>query len=103
MNTGTTGKRYETTLKSFEAWLWTLGLQFLDVLSGPAEDVDNLLVDYLQVCYDAGLPKSTSGTLISAIQDRRPALKRHLPAAWRAHGAWSTFEPSEFRTPWPWE
>ena len=66
-------------------------------LSGPAEEVDNLLVDYLQVCYDAGLPKSTSGTLISAMQDSRPALNRHLRAAWRAHGAWSILEPSEFR------
>ena len=29
VNTGTTGKRYEATPKSFGAWLWTLGLQFL--------------------------------------------------------------------------
>lgn len=103
VNAATTGKRYEATLRGFEAWLWTQEISFPEMLARPAEEIDNLLVDYLQVCYDAGLPKSTSGTLISAIQDRRPALKRHLPAAWRAHGAWSTLEPGESRTPWPWD
>ncbi len=103
MDPRTTRAIYDKSLKGFEDWLWSQNLVYEEVIRGPSEVCDTTVVEYLQLCYDCGMPKSTSGALISAIQDKRPALKRNLPAAWRAHAAWTFLEPSEFRTPWPWE
>lgn len=68
-----------------------------------SEELDSIGVEYLQHLYDEQAPKSWAGTVLSALQDRYPRLKAHklLPACWRAHNAWESLEPGEFRKPWP--
>eukprot|EP00972_Heterocapsa_arctica_P076691 11312285-Heterocapsa_arctica.AAC.1 len=80
----TTRVIYDKSLKGFADWLWSQSLEYEEIINGPSEVCDTTVVEYLQLCCDCGMPKATSGSLISAIQDKRPALRLHLPAAWRA-------------------
>ena len=90
-----TAARYHREWDSFLGWKKSRDL--------PEDDdkVDQQLARYLQELYDRGEPKSRAPTLVCAAQHIHPALRGHLPIAWRSVKAWTSEEPVQSRTPWP--
>ena len=53
---------------------------------------DSLLLEYLEVLWDSGDPKSVATYTIAALQYYIPALRKHLPRSWRLKAIWDRLE-----------
>ena len=97
-----TAARYVVRIKAFVAWLslFAAHTAFADLLERP-EQLDDVVVEYLQHLWKSHSPRSWPGDLLSGLQHMRPRLRGHLRCSWRATAAWGVLEPCEFRTPWP--
>jgi len=93
---------YQRALDHLEVWLaMTFCLTLPLLLAMVSTAVDSHLADYLQYLWSHDGGKGEAGTLLSAVQDRCPALKRHLPTAWRQFSTWRYLEPGTVRSAWP--
>ena len=79
----------------------SVGLPPLDDLFQLPNIVNEILMAYVQFCYDQELPVSRATFTLAGVQFKWPSLRYNLTASWRVLKKWQELMPPVIRTPVP--
>ena len=85
-----TRKLYDRALERWHLWLSMMGIALLIPLE--ALQVETCLSEYLEYLWQLGQGRGAAGTILSAVQDQNPSLKRQLLQGWRTFSTWRYLE-----------
>ncbi len=86
---------YKKAIAGFSFWMQLNRIVWPD----DPEELDPVLCEYAEDCWQEGETKATFANLLSGLGDEEPDIKQHMHGAWRLKSTWDKHEPPPRSTP----